>query len=90
MQVKGTTLTYLVREEPSTDGKVRFVAWFPSIPNLRVQAEDELSAVSELQATLPDYLNALRAVGGVGRSPTTDLSRSNWPFAFAIAGLRTA
>ena len=65
--------SHLVRKERSTDGRERYVAWFPDLEGCRAQAEKDDEAVALLYDLLPRYVAAMRALGGSVARTYTDL-----------------
>jgi len=86
-----TTLTYLVRKEPTTNGGDDcYIAWFPSIPNLKVQGATDDIAVAALLEMYPRYLNTMRQLGIELDVTRTDLTKPSWAFRPLVASTLTA
>ena len=69
--------SHLVRKERSTDGKDRYVAWFPQLEGCRVQGDTAEAAVEMLYEILPAYIAGLRAVGAPESRIGSDLENAD-------------
>ena len=63
VKYQSTLRAHILERQMCTDGKQRWVAFFPDFPNCRAQGETDAEAIRNLYEVYPRYREAMKALG---------------------------